>query len=100
MICDHYCNAPLRCPTCIRRFWQWAQSHTRGRAPRSDARVPPFYEAAAKFRGTDHRIAPARLDARGDAKPLTEIVAYVPATFCTGPEIAASQATAIVYRRR
>ena len=29
--CHHYCNEPLRCPECVRRFWKWAESHTRGR---------------------------------------------------------------------
>ena len=27
----HFCNEPIRCPACVRRFWAWAQSHTRGR---------------------------------------------------------------------
>lgn len=31
MVCDHFHNEPIRCPTCIRRFWKWAQMHTRGR---------------------------------------------------------------------
>jgi hypothetical protein len=21
MICHHYCNEPMRCPSCVRRFW-------------------------------------------------------------------------------
>jgi hypothetical protein len=29
MRCDHYCNEPLRCPECNRRFWRWAENHTR-----------------------------------------------------------------------
>lgn len=52
VVCDHYCNEPMRCPTCNRRFYAWAQSHTRGRAPN---RAESFYEAAAKFREIDHR---------------------------------------------
>jgi hypothetical protein len=26
--CHHYCNT-LYCPHCIRRFWKWAENHTR-----------------------------------------------------------------------
>lgn len=44
----HFCNCELRCPVCIRRFWVWAEMHTRGRAP---GREPSFYEAAAKSPG-------------------------------------------------
>ena len=29
--CHHYCNNPLACPECVRRFWKWAQNHTQGR---------------------------------------------------------------------
>lgn len=28
MTCHHYCNAPLRCPTCVRRFWRWLEKRT------------------------------------------------------------------------
>lgn len=28
--CHHYCNS-IACPECVRRFYQWAQSHTHGR---------------------------------------------------------------------
>ena len=63
---SHYCNAPLRCPTCIRRFWAWAQQHTRGRVPKGEDgkratrpidpdTTPSFYEAAGKFADVDHR---------------------------------------------
>lgn len=37
MKCHHYCNT-MRCPECARRFWKWAENHTR----RSD-----FYVRAA-----------------------------------------------------
>ena len=36
----HYCNKPMRCPSCIRRFWTWAQSHTRGRVPKATPEGP------------------------------------------------------------
>ena len=26
MICHHYCNNPLACPECVKRFWKWAES--------------------------------------------------------------------------
>jgi len=39
-MCHHYCNEPLRCPECIRRFYTWAQSHTHGR---KGAKGPHFY---------------------------------------------------------
>jgi len=42
--CHHYCNEPLRCPSCNKRFWQWAQQHTHGGKHDSS-----FYLAAAKF---------------------------------------------------
>jgi hypothetical protein len=51
----HACNNPLTCPECIRRFWLWAQSHTRGRVPKSSVSAPNFYEAAAKFADVDAR---------------------------------------------
>lgn len=51
----HYCNEPLRCPHCIRRFWAWAQGWTRGRPPKAGEAAPNFYEAAAKFQDVDHR---------------------------------------------
>jgi hypothetical protein len=66
----HGCNNPLACPECIRRFWKWAENHTRGRStPYSrQARVdaghhpghaneysPSFYEAAAKWIDVDAR---------------------------------------------
>lgn len=56
MRCDHFCNT-LNCATCIRRFWKWAENHTRGMGPRARrgasegaAGMPyamSFYEAAA-----------------------------------------------------
>ncbi len=50
MICHHYCNCELTCPECIRRFWKWAENHTRGRKPKgSETRGPSFYEAAAQW---------------------------------------------------
>lgn len=66
MICNHFCNAPLRCRTCIARFWKWAQNHTRGRAPKVGQRDegasahtrPSFYEAAAKWSDVDARSIP------------------------------------------
>lgn len=50
--CHHYCNNPLRCPECVRRFWKWAENHTRGRKKRvrfagGASPVLSFYEAAA-----------------------------------------------------
>lgn len=46
----HACNEPLRCPECIRRFWQWAENHTRGKRRRGDIdKGESFYEAASKF---------------------------------------------------
>jgi hypothetical protein len=57
MVCDHYCNEPLRCPVCIRRFWLWVQQHTRGRPRQRKGPQPErsFYEAAALFRDVDCR---------------------------------------------
>jgi hypothetical protein len=60
MLCHHYCNEPLRCPECIRRFWKWAENHTRGRrqsvhAVFSAPAHTSFYEAAAKFADVDAR---------------------------------------------
>lgn len=49
MRCHHYCNNPLACPECVRRFWKWAEQHTRGRAPKGGASSTSFYEAASKF---------------------------------------------------
>ncbi len=49
MRCHHYCNCELSCPHCIRRFWQWAEMHTRGQPPKSKGEVS-FYEAATKWR--------------------------------------------------
>lgn len=51
----HGCNNELACPECVRDFWKWAERHTRGRAPKSSATAPSFYEAAAKFIDVDHR---------------------------------------------
>jgi len=57
MVCHHYCNEPLRCPECIRRFWKWAQTHTNGRKPKAgEAPRVSFYEAAA--RSTPARTTP------------------------------------------
>ncbi len=39
--CHHFCNNPMACPECVRRFYQWAQSHTHG--PK-DKTGPHFYE--------------------------------------------------------
>jgi hypothetical protein len=55
MVCHHYCNEPLRCPECVRRFWKWAENHTRGRKQSAhtvfSAPAPvTFYEAAARWR--------------------------------------------------
>jgi hypothetical protein len=57
MVCDHYCNEPLRCPTCIRRFWRWAKAHTLGRPrqKRGPQTALSFYEAAALFIDVDVR---------------------------------------------
>jgi hypothetical protein len=44
----HYCNCELRCPECIRRFWKWAENHTRARAPKTGVAGPSFYEAATR----------------------------------------------------
>lgn len=51
MRCDHYCNT-IHCWTCIRRFYQWAQQHTRGKAKRkrNEGQVETamsFYEHAS-----------------------------------------------------
>jgi hypothetical protein len=57
MTCDHYCNNEIGCQACQRRFWQWAQQHTRGR-PRQRKGAQPalsFYEAAALFAAVDAR---------------------------------------------
>jgi hypothetical protein len=49
MNCHHYCNEPLRCPECIRRFWKWAENHTRGRSPKAKiVSGVTFYEVAGK----------------------------------------------------
>jgi hypothetical protein len=53
MTCDHFHTDPLRCWTCARRFWKWAENHTRGRGSRGKKLTPDgasFYECAAKFR--------------------------------------------------
>lgn len=65
MVCDHYCNEPLRCPSCIRRFWAWLEQWSRGRVPGRNQRQPTivqrqpprvtFYEAAAHNAGHDNR---------------------------------------------
>jgi hypothetical protein len=48
----HFCNCELTCPVCVRRFWQWAENHTRGRPRQRRGEQPAqsFYEAAAKFK--------------------------------------------------
>lgn len=46
--CHHYCNT-MNCPECMRRFWQWAQTHTMGRGRRT-RQQPSFYEAAVTNR--------------------------------------------------
>ena len=53
--CHHFCNEPLRCPSCIRRFWKWAENHTRGKAKRKRHEGVPttalsFYEAAVLWK--------------------------------------------------
>jgi hypothetical protein len=48
MRCHHYCNEPLRCPECVRRFWMWAQNHTRGRERRQEASHDSFYVCASR----------------------------------------------------
>jgi hypothetical protein len=25
---NHYCNNPLRCISCVRRFWLWAENYS------------------------------------------------------------------------
>jgi hypothetical protein len=55
MICDHYCNNPIACPTCTRRFWKWAENHTRGRGE-----GPSFYDCAARFVEVDNRSEACR----------------------------------------
>ena len=47
----HYCNT-IACPECVKRFYKWAENHTRGKPKGSG---PAFYEAAAKFRDIDNR---------------------------------------------
>jgi hypothetical protein len=42
--CNHFCNT-VACPTCVRRFYEWAQSWTHGNPEREG---PHFYEAAAR----------------------------------------------------
>lgn len=42
-------DCSLRCPVCQRRFWKWAENHTRARAPKTGVKGPSFYEAAVKF---------------------------------------------------
>jgi hypothetical protein len=41
MRCHHYCNNPMTCAECIRRFYRWAENWTRGR---KDATGPQFYD--------------------------------------------------------
>ena len=56
MECHHFCNNPLRCPECAKRFWKWAEQHSNGRGRRRKRRdgtepvstAHGFYEAAAK----------------------------------------------------
>lgn len=56
MKCHHFCNEPLRCPECIRRFWVWVHQHTNGKASRRKRKdgtmkvetARSFYEHAAK----------------------------------------------------
>lgn len=50
MKCHHYCNNPLRCPECIKRFWRWLEQWTNnaGRSKRAKTRVQTaktFYES-------------------------------------------------------
>lgn len=51
-VLPHFCNEPLRCPECVRRFWIWAERHTQGVAASPDTCDPrgglSFYVAAAK----------------------------------------------------
>lgn len=60
MVCNHYCNEPMRCPECAKRFWAWAEHFTASRGKKAASRRGrgcdvPFYEAAAKFIGRDNR---------------------------------------------
>lgn len=52
MQCHHYCNEPLHCSECIRRFWQWAERHTCYVSKRVAKKFPSgvsFYVAATKW---------------------------------------------------
>jgi len=58
MRCHHYCNCPMSCPECIRRFYKWAQSHTYGR---KGAAGPHFYDnVSTPQKGPSHGM---RVDA-------------------------------------
>ena len=62
----HYCASPMTCPACARRFWTWAQQHTRG-APRQRKGPQPamsFYEAAALFQDVDARVRPRTIPSK------------------------------------
>jgi hypothetical protein len=46
--CHHFCNNPLMCPECQKRFWKWAQSHTNGpKKKKEKGTSKSFYEVAA-----------------------------------------------------
>ena len=49
MKCQHYCNAPLRCPECVRRFWRWLERYTAGpaKAQEGPKTARTFHECAA-----------------------------------------------------
>ena len=43
-------DCSLRCPVCARRFWQWAESHARGRGTsEGKSAKASFYDAAARW---------------------------------------------------
>ena len=47
MVCHHYCNDPLTCPECIRRFWTWAENYSRRfERPRKERRSSSPSEVA------------------------------------------------------
>lgn len=49
MTCHHYCTDPMVCIECIRRFWKWAENHTRGRRNKLWNGLS-FYECASKHK--------------------------------------------------
>lgn len=58
--CHHFCNEPLRCPTCVRRFWKWAEARTNsqpGRRVRNGVRTRP--EGGPNFYACVNVISPS-----------------------------------------